>query len=277
MYLCEGVEETRRLNDLHVKVKSPQGSASAERKIPLQRNVTLNEHPRKTVKKSDVPPRASLEPGGFLGKQPKAIVQQKALKETFKRSDSKEQPGQRNRSMSQDATGTDALTVPSRPAPAAGITPAATTTTVTPDWAGTTRYSSSSCNDHEVKAVVDTGNIFSVMSEETATTCGLKRLIDTEANGTVSAPDRAKKQWTVIGRLGRVPLAVGSRHAEANFIVTEERGTDLTFGLDILRKLKATVDLEQNTLVLGGEPVPFLQGREIPLKHRWGTSSPIGM
>ncbi|CAH1256663.1 NRIP3 [Branchiostoma lanceolatum] len=234
---------------------------------------------------SDLLPIDDLKKMGTVSKetQPAAIVQQKALKETFKRSDSgASQPGQRNRSMSQDATGTDALTVPA-PRPRTGRRHHSCSdydNNDSPSRLGgdnTLLFIKCKCNDHEVKAVVDTGNIFSVMSEETATTCGLKRLIDTETNGTVSVPDRAKKQWTVVGRLGRVPLAVGSRHAEANFIVIEERGIDLTFGLDILRKLKATVDLEQNTLILGGETVPFLQGREIPLKHRWGASSPIGL
>ncbi|XP_066275787.1 nuclear receptor-interacting protein 3-like isoform X2 [Branchiostoma lanceolatum] len=233
---------------------------------------------------SDLLPIDDLKKMGTVSKetQPAAIVQQKALKETFKRSDSgASQPGQRNRSMSQDATGTDALTVPaSRPRTGRRHHSCSDyDNNDCPSRLGgdnTLLFIKCKCNDHEVKAVVDTGNIFSVMSEETATTCGLKRLIDTETNGTVSVPDRAKKQWTVVGRLGRVPLAVGSRHAEANFIVIE-RGIDLTFGLDILRKLKATVDLEQNTLVLGGETVPFLQGREIPLKHRWGASSPIGL
>ncbi|XP_019646345.1 PREDICTED: nuclear receptor-interacting protein 3-like [Branchiostoma belcheri] len=106
--------------------------------------------------------------------QPKAIVQQKALKETFKRSDSKEQPGQRNRSMSQDATGTDALTVPSRPRTGRRHHSCSDYDNSDSRLGGdnTLLFIKCKCNDHEVKAVVDTGNIFSVMSEETATTCG---------------------------------------------------------------------------------------------------------
>ena len=111
-------------------------------------------------------------------------------------------------------------------------------------------------NDVPLKAFVDTGAQMTVMSIETAQKCKLGALIDQRFRGVAQGVGAAR----IVGRVNLATLRFGRSAAlDTTITVMEQRGgPELLLGLDVIRKYSAVVDLGRNTLVLGGETIPFV-------------------
>jgi len=125
-------------------------------------------------------------------------------------------------------------------------------------------------NSASVVAFVDSGAQRTIISAKCAERIGVARLIDDRFNGTAHGVGTAK----IVGRIHLTVLEVAGVHLECSFSVMDELGgIDVLLGLDMLRKHKAVIDLEQNKLRIGSSSVEFLHEKDIP-NHRHANERP---
>jgi hypothetical protein len=117
-------------------------------------------------------------------------------------------------------------------------------------------------NSHPLKAFVDCGAQATIMSLKCAEQCNLSRLIDKRFSGVARGVGERK----IVGRVHAAEIVIGGLHLACSFNIIEDgdSGIDLLFGLDMLRRHQACIDLTKNALVIHGVSIPFLPESEIP-------------
>jgi DNA damage-inducible protein 1 len=123
-------------------------------------------------------------------------------------------------------------------------------------------YINAVVNGVPIRAFVDSGAQMTIMSKAAAERCGIMRLMDTKYQGTAVGVGKA----SILGRIHMAPLVIGTTHFPFSVTVLEQGDMPFLFGLDMLKRYAACIDLKDGVLRLevgsATVAVPFLSERE---------------
>lgn len=126
-------------------------------------------------------------------------------------------------------------------------------------------------NNVPVQAFVDSGAQTTIISPKLAEKVGIDRLIDRRFQGEARGVGSQK----IEGKIHSVPISIGDSTVEipCSFLVLDTH-VDLLFGLDMLRRHKCLIDLQNDKLVVGGNiETKFLQELEIENNEMFGGAA----
>jgi DNA damage-inducible protein 1 len=90
------------------------------------------------------------------------------------------------------------------------------------------------------------------------------RLIDKRFAGVAQGVGTAN----ILGRIHSAQIRLGNLFLPVAFSVLEGQSVDLLFGLDMLKRHQACIDLSTNTLRIGSSEIHFLSEHELPESAR---------
>jgi DNA damage-inducible protein 1 len=115
-------------------------------------------------------------------------------------------------------------------------------------------------NGIDIKAFVDSGAQSTILSKSLAEKCSLMRLLDTRFSGIAKGVGTAK----ILGRIHLVQMKMGSHFFPCSLTVLDQGGVEFLFGLDMLKRHQACIDLKENVLKIGDEKIHFLSEKDLP-------------
>lgn len=134
-------------------------------------------------------------------------------------------------------------------------------------------YIDTEINQTHVKAFVDSGAQTSVMTLECAKRCGISHLIDSRFAGKIVGVG----QSTSLGKIMICPIKIGTTYFQMSVTVMDQLGDknmEFLFGLDMLKRHRFVIDLEQGALryhgANGPASTPFLHEKDLSVS-RGGT------
>lgn len=123
-------------------------------------------------------------------------------------------------------------------------------------------YINCKVNGHPVKAFIDSGAQATIMSSAAAERCNIMRLVDIRWAGIAKGVGVQK----IIGRIHMVQIQIENDFLTSSFSVLEQQPMDMLLGLDMLKRHQCSIDLKNNTLLIGttGTTTKFLTEADLP-------------
>jgi DNA damage-inducible protein 1 len=119
-------------------------------------------------------------------------------------------------------------------------------------------------NGHPISALIDSGAQMTIMSKACAERCGVLRYLDTR----MASVARGVGESKILGKIHSAVLKIGNQFIDVSISVIEQNTLEFIFGLDMMRKHRAIIDLAQDALILNDEKIKFLSEGEMPDRIR---------
>ncbi|XP_009184890.1 nuclear receptor-interacting protein 3 isoform X3 [Papio anubis] len=116
------------------------------------------------------------------------------------------------------------------------------------------------CAGKDVKALVDTGCLYNLISLACVDRLGLKELVKSHKHEgeKLSLPRHLK----VVGQIEHLVITLGSLCLDCPAAVVDDNEKNLSLGLQTLRSLKCIINLDKHRLIMGKtdkEEIPFVE------------------
>ncbi|XP_073870494.1 nuclear receptor-interacting protein 3 isoform X6 [Macaca fascicularis] len=120
--------------------------------------------------------------------------------------------------------------------------------------------SKDTCAGKDVKALVDTGCLYNLISSACVDRLGLKELVKSHKHEgeKLSLPRHLK----VVGQIEHLVITLGSLRLDCPAAVVDDNEKNLSLGLQTLRSLKCIINLDKHRLIMGKtdkEEIPFVE------------------